>query len=180
MGCNISKVMKVRANHKDDETNGGRKKNYRLQTKQRESESKNKEIHNAETENRNLEKNEEMLKTETSFPELKEKQELRTMKKGEATPKTQEVEEMNIDLNDTSLTKAATKIQASFRGHKVRKEIKNQEEGCKELHLNKQEFVNEELDLTDPELMKAATKIQATFRGYQTRRNIIDQEKDEK
>jgi hypothetical protein len=28
----------------------------------------------------------------------------------------------DIDLNDPDLNKAATKIQASFRGHKVRKE----------------------------------------------------------
>lgn len=29
----------------------------------------------------------------------------------------------DIDLNDPDLNKAATKIQASFRGHKVRKEV---------------------------------------------------------
>ncbi|XP_013792889.1 uncharacterized protein LOC106476811 [Limulus polyphemus] len=102
------------------------------------------------------------------------------MKKGETTPKTKETEELDIDLNDTDLTKAATKIQASFRGHKVRKEIKNQEEDHKEPHSNKQEFVNEELDLNDPDLTKAAKKIQATFRGYQTRKNVGDQDKDEK
>lgn len=32
-------------------------------------------------------------------------------------------EELDIDLNDPELNKAATKIQASFRGHKTRKEI---------------------------------------------------------
>lgn len=31
-------------------------------------------------------------------------------------------EELDIDLNDPELNKAATKIQASFRGHKVRKD----------------------------------------------------------
>lgn len=31
-------------------------------------------------------------------------------------------EELDIDLTDPDLHKAATKIQASFRGHKVRKE----------------------------------------------------------
>lgn len=33
-----------------------------------------------------------------------------------------EEEELDIDLGDPELNKAATKIQASFRGHKVRKE----------------------------------------------------------
>ncbi|KAK7865628.1 hypothetical protein R5R35_009793 [Gryllus longicercus] len=33
-----------------------------------------------------------------------------------------EEEELDIDLSDPDLHKAATKIQASFRGHKVRKE----------------------------------------------------------
>lgn len=31
-------------------------------------------------------------------------------------------EELDIDLSDPELNKAATKIQAQFRGHKVRKE----------------------------------------------------------
>lgn len=31
-------------------------------------------------------------------------------------------EELDIDLNDPELHRAATKIQASFRGHKVRKD----------------------------------------------------------
>lgn len=31
----------------------------------------------------------------------------------------------NIDLTDPDLNKAATKIQASFRGHKVRKDTTN-------------------------------------------------------
>ncbi|KAL1124688.1 hypothetical protein AAG570_001312 [Ranatra chinensis] len=34
----------------------------------------------------------------------------------------EEEEELDIDLTDPDLNKAATKIQASFRGHKVRKE----------------------------------------------------------
>lgn len=32
-----------------------------------------------------------------------------------------QAEELDIDLTDPELNKAATKIQASFRGHKVRK-----------------------------------------------------------
>lgn len=34
----------------------------------------------------------------------------------------EEEEQLDIDLTDPELNKAATKIQASFRGHKVRKE----------------------------------------------------------
>lgn len=34
----------------------------------------------------------------------------------------EEDEEPDMDLTDPELNKAATKIQASFRGHKVRKE----------------------------------------------------------
>ncbi|KAK7590663.1 hypothetical protein V9T40_002276 [Parthenolecanium corni] len=36
---------------------------------------------------------------------------------------TKEAEEVDIDLSDPDLNKAATKIQASFRGHRVRKEV---------------------------------------------------------
>ena len=35
-------------------------------------------------------------------------------------------EEIDIDLNDPNVDAAATKIQAGFRGHKARKEIKEQ------------------------------------------------------
>lgn len=38
----------------------------------------------------------------------------------------------DIDLTDPELNKAATKIQASFRGHKVRKETDGTEEEGKE------------------------------------------------
>lgn len=34
-------------------------------------------------------------------------------------------EELDIDLSDPELNKAATKIQASFRGHKARKDVTN-------------------------------------------------------
>lgn len=36
-----------------------------------------------------------------------------------------QAEELDIDLTDPELNKAATKIQASFRGHKVRKDTDN-------------------------------------------------------
>lgn len=40
----------------------------------------------------------------------------------------QEEEEIDIDLNDPEVEKAATKIQAGFRGHKTRKEMQSKTE----------------------------------------------------
>jgi len=78
---------------------------------------------------------------------------------------------------DTDLTHAATKIQASFRGHMARKEL---EKGKLEGDAPKESLKTEgskaeaeeelEIDLTDPELAQAATKIQASFRGHMTRK----------
>ncbi|KAH7951723.1 hypothetical protein HPB52_011759 [Rhipicephalus sanguineus] len=103
-------------------------------------------------------------------------------------PTMKEPEEENqladIDLTDPSLNQAASKIQATFRGHKVRKsplhqpkehgDQQQQQEGkagdqadddaSKELPDEL-----EDMDLNDPDLAKAAVKIQATFRGYKTR-----------
>ena len=38
-----------------------------------------------------------------------------------------EAEEVDIDLNDPEVAKAATTIQASFRGHQIRKQMKEGE-----------------------------------------------------
>lgn len=35
----------------------------------------------------------------------------------------EELEELDIDMEDPDLHKAATKIQATFKGHKARKEL---------------------------------------------------------
>ncbi|RZF34753.1 hypothetical protein LSTR_LSTR007805 [Laodelphax striatellus] len=78
-----------------------------------------------------------------------------------------------IDPNDPEAQKAATKIQAVFRGHKTRKEMKSgdaQEET--------QNF-EEEFRPDDKELCHAATKIQASFRGHQTRRQMNKPEDEE-
>lgn len=73
---------------------------------------------------------------------------------------------------------AATRIQATFRGHLARKLAT---EGTSALRDDKdlQEItkrVAEELDidLSDPELHKAATKIQASFRGHKARKEVDD------
>lgn len=71
----------------------------------------------------------------------------------------------------SELCHAATRIQATFRGHLARK-VAN--EGALKDEKDLQEItkkVAEELDidLSDPELNKAATKIQASFRGHKAR-----------
>lgn len=88
----------------------------------------------------------------------------------------------DIDLTDPSLNQAASKIQATFRGHKVRKSPLHQpkEHGDQQQQEGKageqaddasKELPDElkDMDLNDPDLAKAAVKIQATFRGYKTR-----------
>ncbi|KAL1444185.1 hypothetical protein MTO96_045634, partial [Rhipicephalus appendiculatus] len=86
----------------------------------------------------------------------------------------------DIDLSDPSLNQAASKIQATFRGHRVRKspqhqpkEHGDQQEGEARDQADdaSKELPDElkDMDLNDPDLAKAAVKIQATFRGYKTR-----------
>ena len=60
-------------------------------------------------------------------------------------------EEVDIDLKDPEVQAAATKIQASFRGHKTREDVKKKK---------------------DEEV--AAIKIQASFRGHQARERVKD------
>ncbi|XP_057375145.2 obscurin-like isoform X2 [Daphnia carinata] len=83
---------------------------------------------------------------------------------------------------DLDLMNAATKIQASFRGHMARKQAekqsKNDSEITKEMEKlqSKSPVPNEEeldVDLSDPSLNHAATKIQASFRGHMTRKTLV-------
>jgi len=82
---------------------------------------------------------------------------------------------MEIDPSDPEMNAAAAKIQASFRGHKVRKELKKTADEI-DLPSPKKNAVEEEvdIDLNDPEVEKAATKIQASFRGYRVRKQVKD------
>lgn len=74
--------------------------------------------------------------------------------------------------DDKELCEAATRIQATFRGHLSRKlandgAIKDD----KDLQdITKKVAEELDIDLNDPELNKAATKIQASFRGHKARR----------
>lgn len=104
-----------------------------------------------------------------------------------------------FDLVD--LMNAATKIQASFRGHMARKQAekqtKEETEITKEMEklqskvheshywtswwsltfdMSQSPVANEEeldVDLSDPSLNHAATKIQASFRGHMTRKTLV-------
>ncbi|BES89284.1 Hypothetical protein calmodulin-Hypothetical protein motif [Nesidiocoris tenuis] len=84
---------------------------------------------------------------------------------------TKEQLEAEFSADDKELCNAATKIQASFRGHQSRKEGGGSSSNAKveELSKDMQKMAQEEeldIDLTDPDLHKAATKIQASFRGH--------------
>ncbi|XP_046353045.1 abnormal spindle-like microcephaly-associated protein homolog isoform X8 [Haliotis rufescens] len=104
-----------------------------------------------------------------------------TEKKTEDAPapppaeETQE-EEIDIDLNDPEVEKAATKIQASFKGHKARKEVKalkgSEEDAPPAAAETKAEEEEIDIDLEDPQTEKAAIMIQAQFRGFKTRKDI--------
>ncbi|XP_076235900.1 IQ calmodulin-binding domain containing protein igloo [Calliopsis andreniformis] len=86
--------------------------------------------------------------------------------------------------DDKELCEAATKIQASFRGHMSRKEqaaalAKSAENAVENVVSQVEEKANdamnelEGIDLTDPDLHKAATKIQASFRGHKVRQEVL-------
>ncbi|KAB0792194.1 hypothetical protein PPYR_14153 [Photinus pyralis] len=82
----------------------------------------------------------------------------------------QEEFENDFGSDDVELTHAATKIQASFRGHMVRKQM-DKEDGDQKPQKPTPEEEELDIDLTDPELNKAATKIQASFRGHAVRKD---------
>lgn len=86
---------------------------------------------------------------------------------------TREELEAEFRLDDVELCNAATKIQASFRGHMTRKgkeeEQKNESSTSQVKTPNPEEELD--IDLSDPDLNKAAVKIQASFRGHMTRKD---------
>ena len=82
-------------------------------------------------------------------------------------------EEIDIDLNDPEVEKAATKIQAGFKGLKARQELKAKKSEENQ-NQNNQAAAEEpiDIDLNDPEVEKAATKIQAGFKGHKARKEV--------
>ncbi|XP_076750187.1 IQ calmodulin-binding domain containing protein igloo [Xylocopa sonorina] len=97
---------------------------------------------------------------------------------------TKEQLQQEFRADDKELCEAATKIQASFRGHMSRKEqaaalVKSAENAVENVVSKVEEkamdAVNEleGIDLTDPDLHKAATKIQASFRGHKVRQEVL-------
>jgi len=90
-------------------------------------------------------------------------------------------EEVDIDLNDPGVGNAAVKIQASFRGHQVRRQQEKDKakadadaELAEKMQKAKVEEEEELPDLNDPEIHKAATKIQAQFKGHMVRKKKED------
>lgn len=82
---------------------------------------------------------------------------------------------------DEEMEQAALKIQSTFRGHKTRKDIKqNDAEGEASVSDEPQEQKNpvQEVDdeianmVLDDEMEQAALKIQSTFRGHKTRKDM--------
>ncbi|XP_034949805.1 cilia- and flagella-associated protein 91 isoform X2 [Chelonus insularis] len=101
----------------------------------------------------------------------------------ESDPSKAQLEE-EFRADDVDLCNAATKIQASFRGHMSRKEqaitsaVKAAEDVIEDAASKIKEKVDDAaselqgIDLSDPDLHKAATKIQASFRGHKVRQEV--------
>merc|ERR1712008_262580 len=90
-------------------------------------------------------------------------------------------EEIDIDMDDPETAKAATKIQASFRGSQSRKEVKSmkEKEEIVEQNVTAEEAAEEiDIDMDDPETAIAATKIQSGYKGMKTRKEIKARKKE--
>eukprot|EP00095_Tigriopus_kingsejongensis_P003051 snap_masked-scaffold101_size371023-processed-gene-0.7 protein:Tk03051 transcript:snap_masked-scaffold101_size371023-processed-gene-0.7-mRNA-1 annotation:"sperm surface protein sp17" len=82
---------------------------------------------------------------------------------GDPFPEEGEPEAIDIDLSDPEVERAATKIQAGYKGMRTRKSMREKAEEQPDAM---------DIDLTDPEVERAATKIQAGYKGMRTRREL--------
>ncbi|EEB10685.1 hypothetical protein Phum_PHUM058020 [Pediculus humanus corporis] len=85
----------------------------------------------------------------------------------------------DIDLNDPTANKAATKIQAAFRGHQTRKTMKQGDAEPQQQQQQQQQNLNEEFNAENKELCEAAIKIQASFRGHLVRKTANRKDEEE-
>ncbi|XP_064651524.1 caldesmon-like isoform X10 [Lineus longissimus] len=110
------------------------------------------------------------IKIQASFSGFKARKEVKAMKEEEERErrKAEEPDEPTfyIDMDDPENQNAAVKIQANYRGYRVRATK----------HKKKQEEEEVDIDLTDPDVEKAAIKIQAGIRGHLTRKGMKDKE----
>lgn len=157
------------------------------------------------------------LKIQAGFKGFQTRKEIKAKMEGQNTETKEEVneestaektEEVDIDLNDPEVEKAATKIQAGFKGFKTRQDMKAKaesgtdtkagdeteqsadktEETTEEKSEEKTEETQEaektegeevDIDLDDPDVAKAAIKIQAGFKGFKTRQEIKQKTSEE-
>ncbi|XP_001638100.2 cilia- and flagella-associated protein 91 [Nematostella vectensis] len=147
------------------------------------------------------------LKIQSSFRGHKAREEVKELMKSKSRESTREevpmneqetantnAEEVDIDLNDPDVQGAALKIQASFRGHKAREEVKKIKSSKSMTPEDKADSgppaeaepeaeapaagptaaADEEvdIDLDDPEVQNAALKIQASFRSHKSRESV--------
>merc|ERR1719319_1600759 len=127
-------------------------------------------------------------KIQSGYKGMKTRKEIKARKKESEETVEQNVtaqeaeEEIDIDMDDPETAKAATKIQASFRGSQSRKEVKSmkEKEEIGEETVTAQEAEEEiDIDMDDPETAIAATKIQASFRGSQARKEVKNLKENE-
>ncbi|XP_060585649.1 merozoite surface protein 9-like isoform X2 [Ruditapes philippinarum] len=119
------------------------------------------------------------LKIQTGFRGHLARKEVNALKESKTEQKTEEKvddkkeeEEVDIDLKDPEVEKAALKIQAGFKGMQARQEIKAIKDAQESEKKEETEEETVDIDLNDPETEKAALKIQAGFKGFQTRKEI--------